>query len=587
MKDVFEDKAAVPGFSVLEKVVKELDEDGDNMCAKVEFVMWIERLLISRRGRRRKDEAAEVRKRLLVSAERRIEKMYQCRECLAQLFRRYSDQNHKLNVEHMKFCLVDGRALTEKEVTVVGECAQILVNAGRDETHENVLEDDFVSYALKLICELNVAIAQKKPKSKTLVVSFGVRSRVENAILSKRKHCKLAIRSLFRHFVRLKEGEERRLLTRQGFKHMMKSAFEIEFEDAEINSVFTHMYERKGVKMKKKGKAPSRVAEKPFVDYMAKGLQLSYEHKLVFGKRSTCHRKIFEFLEAVQERQTKREQALQAMFVVQDSDSSGTIDANELRAAFQTKAALEEEELTQEEAEELLSIIDVNEDNELKREEFVDFFLDALAHTEANDLDWDKGLNPTTHEKVTSIMKRIMEEMDNGFQNELMAAFDEFSSFNLEEPVEEDEMEFYYSSDGEDEDDAPKSEATRRPAAVGVVAESSTATAKTAPNETDPNQTVDGSTPIAENVGNDSESDLSFPDTDSEDEKQADETLVAESGMLPNKEVVPAGNNDSPKPEEEAEQADDNVEDPGTEEEEYGIESDAGSDSDEMIIEDD
>ena len=103
------------------------------------------------------------------------------------------------------------------------------------------------------------------------------------------------------------------------------------------------------------------------------------------------------------------------MFVVQDSDSSGTIDANELRAAFQTKAALEEEELTQEEAEELLSIIDVNEDNELKREEFVDFFLDALAHTEANDLDWDKGLNPTTHEKVTSIMKRIMEEMDNGF----------------------------------------------------------------------------------------------------------------------------------------------------------------------------
>ena len=137
-----------------------------------------------------------------------------------------------------------------------------------------------------------------------------------------------------------------RLLTRQGFKHMMKAAFEIEFDDREISSVFIHMYKRRGKNMKKKGKAPSRVAEKPFVDYMAKGLQLSYEHKLVFGKRSPCHRKIFEFLEAVKDRQTRREQALQEMFVVQDTDSSGTIDASELRAAFQTKAALEEEELT-------------------------------------------------------------------------------------------------------------------------------------------------------------------------------------------------------------------------------------------------
>ena len=59
------------------------------------------------------------------------------------------------------------------------------------------------------------------------------------------------------------------------------------------------------------------------------------------------------------------------MFVLQDTDGSGKISARELQKAFVAKAATLEEELTMLEAEEILNVVDVNGDNEIKREELV------------------------------------------------------------------------------------------------------------------------------------------------------------------------------------------------------------------------
>ena len=501
----FKNDKTAPERQVLEKVYKECDEDGDNMCAKVEFVMWIERLLLSRKGRQKKDDAAELRKRLLQAAERRIEQMYQNREILGQLFRRYSDQQHLLNVEHMQFCLIDGRAMTDKEEKAMAEFAQFLVNCGQDSDRENVVEDEFVAYAIRLLCRFDVAVAQEKSKTKELVVAYHLRSRIKSAHNSKWKHCKLAIRCLFRHFVKVQEGK--RLMTRHGFKHMMKAAFGIGFDDHEVAAIFNYIAQRQGVKLKK---PPARVNEKPFVEYMSKGLLLSHEHKVVFGKRSACHRKLFQFLEALTDRQTQREHALQDMFVAQDADGSGRINSHELRLAFATKAATEDEELTEKEAAELLTIIDVNQDDELKREEFVDFFLDALAHTEANDKDWDKGLNPTTHDKVAVIMNRIMEELDNGYKDELMAAFDEFASFNIEESG--DDMELLDSSSDEDAAEGPslKTDETRGVGTVRVVDESA-------------GGVIEESTDDAGKAVDESKEEFSFPDDSDEtgDERTA------------------------------------------------------------------
>ena len=172
---------------------------------------------------------------------------------------------------------------------------------------------------------------------------------------------------------------------------------------------------------------------------MSKGLSLSHDHKVVFSKRSPCHRKIFDFLLALVERQTKREHALQEMFVLQDTDGSGKISARELQKAFVAKAATLEEELTMLEAEEILNVVDVNGDNEIKREEFVDFFLDGLAHAEADDKEWNKGFKQKTHDKVIAIMNRIIEELDDGLGQELSNAADEWASFMIDEPMDDDE----------------------------------------------------------------------------------------------------------------------------------------------------
>ena len=155
----------------------------------------------------------------------------------------------------------------------------------------------------------------------------------------------------------------------------MKVAYCLEFTDAEVASVFTHMEERSHASNKSESNvAPAYIVEDQFVEYMSKGLKLSHDHKVIFSKRSPCHRKIFEFLLALIERQTRRENALQEMFFSQDLDGSGKINAKELQKAFLSKAATLEEEMTMLEAEELLSVMDVNGDDEIKREEFVDFF---------------------------------------------------------------------------------------------------------------------------------------------------------------------------------------------------------------------
>ena len=59
--------------------------------------------------------------------------------------------------------------------------------------------------------------------------------------------------------------------------------------------------------------------------------------------------------------------------------------------------------------------------------------MDGLAHAEAEDQEWSKGLKNRTHEKVMAIMIRILEELDDGKGHQLANAGDEWASFNLEE----------------------------------------------------------------------------------------------------------------------------------------------------------
>ena len=72
----FQEGEKSSNLEVLNVVLKEIDADGDNMCAQTEFVFWIERILLSR-GRGRRGQGREVRQhRLLSLAEKRIERMY-------------------------------------------------------------------------------------------------------------------------------------------------------------------------------------------------------------------------------------------------------------------------------------------------------------------------------------------------------------------------------------------------------------------------------------------------------------------------------------------------------------------------------
>ena len=89
------------------------------------------------------------------------------------------------------------------------------------------------------------------------------------------------------------------------------------------------------------------------------------------------------------------------------------------------------------------------------REEFVDFFLDGLAHAEADDKEWNKGLRQKTHDKVIAIMHRIMEELDDGLGQELLNAADEWASFNITESNDDDETfnSFILDSNGDNSDD--------------------------------------------------------------------------------------------------------------------------------------
>ena len=246
---------SVPSLDVLNAVIKEIDGDGDNMCEKTEFVLWVERILLSR-GRGRKGEGKEIRNRILISAENRIEDLYKLRDTSVQLFRRYSNEEHLLSAQHLKFMLQDGKLLgNEEEEKLNRYVAEICSNNNKHDDNK-LREDDFVALTLKLVSKLRVyqshrKVLKKKKKvtalndDKRLIAQY-IQDRVDVAITSNAKHSELGLRSLFRHFIKLKDDDNNlRKITRGSFKHMMKAAFSIEFNDADVLLVFDHMGKRK------------------------------------------------------------------------------------------------------------------------------------------------------------------------------------------------------------------------------------------------------------------------------------------------------------------------------------------------------
>lgn len=176
--------------------------------------------------------------------------------------------------------------------------------------------------------------------------------------------------------------------------------------------------------LKKLQRSPSsklqkRVKQKEFVNFFSRGLTSSYEHRLIFAQRSSIHRKVHDFLTVVENKEKQRVVQLGILFDSVDVEGTGMVHSDALKRIFvyflvkiknreikkSNLAKINEQEPPNQpvlpliepslaQIQLFMNALDDNHDGWLKKEEFNNFFSDAVIRLEAHDDSWLDQIAP-------------------------------------------------------------------------------------------------------------------------------------------------------------------------------------------------
>ena len=155
------------------------------------------------------------------------------------------------------------------------------------------------------------------------------------------------------------------------------------------------------------------------MNFFSRGLTSSYEHRLIFAQRSSIHRKVHDFLTVVENKEKQRVVQLGILFDSVDVEGTGMVHSDALKRIFvyflvkiknreikkSNLAKINEQEPPNQpvlpliepslaQIQLFMNALDDNHDGWLKKEEFNNFFSDAVIRLEAHDDSWLDQIAP-------------------------------------------------------------------------------------------------------------------------------------------------------------------------------------------------
>ena len=331
-----------PSEEEITSAIELLDVDANGEISKTEFLMFINRILLTRhtctsyKKSRSRDLSHRVRRALLLESERRMEIVYQFRSVLHTLFGRFSTLRDAATEKLLNVPLLDETqaALLFDELGDGNTCGEQGVKLAREmfqwcwplyqDPPPSFNEINFISHGIELLLCLDVAFHPDITKCLKLKVVKELKRRND--------HSNFNLGASFRKFALLNTETTDRLNPDLFNKMMMKHM--VSFDSNEIKSLFAFMNgsnkKKRRITDQESPKRTNRIKEKAFVSYMSRGLRLSYEHRLIFSQRSAIHQKVHQFLVSIINKEKNRELKLNNLFSLVDKDGSGMIHATAL-----------------------------------------------------------------------------------------------------------------------------------------------------------------------------------------------------------------------------------------------------------------
>eukprot|EP00949_MAST-11_sp_MAST-11-sp1_P003710 g3710.t1 len=303
----------------------------------------------------------------------------------------------------------------------------------------SIKRDEFVEHSLHLLA------TESSEK-----LSHALRSRIEHEQSEKLKHATLALRTLFLRYSRRSstkgsEAAAERWMSAKRFRQMMENEFSMDIEQSQVEHLFLQIKNLHPTASAVEGKSGDiegkGLKEDEFCHYFARGFELSHEHKTVYSRRSEIHKKVFHLLDVLLQRLNQRVTNLEHVFEKAD-DGSGTLDPSELKELISSYVN-ELDEPDEDDAMELINFIDRNGDQNIKREEFVSFFVSTLYHLEAKDESWKATLNVGARDMIQAFSEVLLANVGGKIDSD-----EEMDLLSDSEEEEEQEIDSGSNNDG-------------------------------------------------------------------------------------------------------------------------------------------